>query len=45
MLLCPDGFEDTKVENCPSSYPRNIRQGEDKAKRNAFKRAMNVINY
>ena len=37
MLLCLDGFEDTKEENCPSSYPRNIR--------NAFKRTASVINY
>ena len=45
MLLCPNEFEDTKEENCPSSYARNIRQGEDKAKINAFKRATSVINY
>ena len=45
MLLCPNGFEDTEEDNCQSSYPRNIREGEDKAKRNAFKRAMSVINY
>ena len=45
MLLCPDGFEDTDWKTCLSSYPRNIREGEDKGKGNAFKRAMNVINY
>ena len=44
MLWYPYEFDDTEEENYPSSYTRNICEEADKAKRNAFKRAMSVDN-